>query len=127
MQVDQATVRTVLRHLRRIAVVLLFVSVPFAGALVAVRVAPPTHVDIAGQPVAVKPVIGQDTSRIQDGALIRPEHAHIGLLDKNVGVDISADWNKLIPSDKQTRQYLVALWDDPSRRSTGSSPPPATT
>jgi hypothetical protein len=113
MQVDQATVRTVLRHLRRVAVVLLFVSVPFAGALVAVRVAPPVHVEIAGQPVAVKPVLGQDTSRIQDGALVRPEHAHIGLLDKNVGVDISADWNRLIPSDKQTRQYLVALWDDP--------------
>lgn len=105
--------RTALRALRRIAVGLLFVSVPFAAALVAVRVAPATHVDIAGQPVAVKPVLGQDTSRLQDGALIRPEHAHLGLLDTDVGVDISADWNRLIPSDKQTRQYLQALWDDP--------------
>jgi hypothetical protein len=58
-------------------------------------------------------VLGQDTSRLQGGALIRPEHAHIGVLDTDVGVDVSADWNRLIPSDKQTRQYLIALWDDP--------------
>ncbi|HET9842490.1 MAG TPA: metallophosphoesterase [Nocardioides sp.] len=105
--------RTALRHLRWVAVVLLFVSVPFAAALVAIRYAPPAHVEIAGAPVSVKPVLGQDTSRIQGGALVRPEHAHVGLLGKNVGVDISADWNRLIPSDKQTRQYLEALWDDP--------------
>ena len=79
----------------------------------AVRVGPPAHVDIAGQPVAVKPVLGQDTSRLQSGALVRPEHAHIAVLDTDVGVDISADWNRLIPSDPQTRQYLQALWDDP--------------
>jgi hypothetical protein len=102
-----------LTRLGRLAAILLFVSVPFASAFVALRIAPPAHIDIAGQPVSVKPVLGQDTSRLQDGALIRPEHAHIGLLGTDVGVDISADWNQLIPSDKQTRKYLVALWDDP--------------
>jgi hypothetical protein len=102
-----------LHRLGRVALVALFVSIPFASALVALRVAPPAHVDIAGQPVSVKPVLGQNTSRLQDGALIRPEHAHLGLLGIDVGVDISANWNRLIPSDKQTRQYLVALWDDP--------------
>jgi hypothetical protein len=59
-------------------------------------------------------VLGQDTSRLLNGALVRPEHAHIGLLDKDVGVDVQADWNRLIPSDPQTRTYLVALWDDPT-------------
>ena len=102
-----------LRPVRRVAVILLFVSIPFASAILALRVAPPAHVEIAGQPVAVKPVLGQDTSRLQSGALIRPEHAHLGLLGTDVGVDISANWNQLIPSDKQTRQYLIALWDDP--------------
>src|SRR5262245_44970082 len=105
--VRPVTLRRLLR-IRRAAVVLLLVSIPFASALVAIRVAPPAHVEIAGQPVAVKPVLGQDTSRLQDGALIRPEHAHVGILGLNVGVDISADWNRLIPSDKQTRQYLIA-------------------
>ena len=102
-----------LLRLRPAAVVLLLVSIPVASALVALRIAPPTHVEIAGQPVAVKPVLGQDTSRLQDGALIRPEHAHVGILGTDVGVDISADWNRLIPSDRQTRRYLIALWDDP--------------
>jgi len=113
MQAAQASAPIVLRRLLRFGVVLLFVSVPFASALVAVRYAPPAHVDIAGQPVAVKPVLGQNTSRLQNGALIRPEHAHVGLLGTDVGVDVSADWNRLIPSDQQTRQYLIALWDDP--------------
>jgi hypothetical protein len=113
MQADQVAVTTALRRLRRVAVALLFVSIPFASALVAIRVAPPAHVEIAGQPVAVRPVLGQDTSRLQGDALVRREHAHVGLLDRNVGVDISADWNQLIPSNKQTRQYLQALWDDP--------------
>src|SRR4051794_7555006 len=114
MRPDQAAeLNRRLRTLRRIAVVVLLVSVPFASALVALRVAPASHVEIAGQPVAVKPVLGQDTSRLQSGALIRPEHAHVGLLGTDVGVDISADWNQLNPSDQQTRQYLIALWDDP--------------
>jgi hypothetical protein len=91
--------------------VLLLVTLPVASALVAIRVAPPAEVDIAGQAVSVKPVIGQDTSQIQGGALIRGDHAHV--LGKDIGLDISADWNQLIPSDKQTRQYLVALWNDP--------------
>src|SRR3954468_20307554 len=104
MQPDQAAVlRRWLRILRRAGIVALFVTIPFASAVVAVRVAPPAHVEIAGQPVAVKPVLGQDTSRLQSGALVRPEHAHIGVLDTDVGVDISADWNQLIPSDRQTR------------------------
>ncbi len=109
----QADPGALLRHLSRAAVLLLFLTVPVAGALVAVRFAPPSHVEIAGQPVAVKPVLGQNTSRLQGGALIRQEHAHVGVLGLDVGVDISADWNRLIPSDKQTRRYLVALWDDP--------------
>lgn len=113
MQADQETAAAVLRRLTRVAVVALFLSIPLAGAVVAVRFAPPSHVEIAGQSVAVKPVLGQDTSRIQGGALIRPEHAHISALGLDVGVDISADWNRLIPSDKQTRSYLIALWDDP--------------
>jgi hypothetical protein len=103
-----------LHRARRVAVALLLVSIPFASALVALRVAPPAHVEIAGHPVSVKPVLGQNTSRLQDGALVRPEHTHIGLLDTDIGVDISADWNQLIPSDRQTRQYLVALWNDPT-------------
>jgi hypothetical protein len=102
-----------LRPVRGVAVVLLLISIPFASALVAVRFAPPAHVEIAGEPVSVKPVLGQNTSRLQNGALIRPEHAHVGALGINVGVDISADWNHLIPSDKETRRYLVAMWDDP--------------
>jgi hypothetical protein len=113
MQADQGTVPAVLRRLRRVAVVVLFLSTPLAGALSAVRFAPPSHVEIAGQPVAVKPMLGQDTSRLPGGALIRSEHAHIGWLGLDIGVDISADWNQLIPSDKQTRSYLIALWDDP--------------
>ena len=113
MQGDHARVRSALRHLLRAGAVALFVTVPFAAALVAVRVGPPAHVEIAGQPVAVKPMLGQDTSRLQRGALVRPDHAHIGVLDTDVGVDVSADWNRLIPSDRQTRQYLQALWDDP--------------
>src|SRR5690349_9956016 len=89
-------------------------TAPFAGALVAVAYAPPAHVEIAGQDVSVKPVLGQDTSRLLDGALVRSEHAHVGFLGKDIGVDVDADWNRLIPSDKQTRAYLTALWDDPT-------------
>lgn len=106
------------RPLRRAALrVLLAVftaTAPFAGALVAVGYAPAAHVEIAGQDVSVKPVIGQDTSRLLSGALVRPEHARIAVLGKDVGVDVDADWNRLIPSDKQTRAYLTALWQDPT-------------
>jgi hypothetical protein len=115
MEADQGATPTLLRRVSRIAVAVLFLSIPFAGALVAVRFAPPARVEIAGQPVAVKPVLGQDTSRLQGGALIRSEHARVRALGLglDVGVDISADWNRLIPSDRQTRRYLIALWDDP--------------
>lgn len=93
---------------------MLSATAPFAGALVAVAYAPPARVEIAGQMVSVKPVLGQDTSRLLNGALVLPEHAHIDVIDKDVGVDVEADWNRLIPSDKQTRKYLVALWEDPT-------------
>lgn len=97
----------------RLLVVLLLVGTPFATMLLAIRYAPPTRVEIAGHPVSVKPVLGQDTTRLQNGAIVRPEHARIPLLGKVVGVDIEADWNRLIPSDKGTRQYLSAMWEDP--------------
>jgi hypothetical protein len=93
---------------------LLLATFPFAGAIVAASYAPPSHIEIAGQHVSVKPVLGQDTSRLLGGALVRPEHGHLDVLDKNVGVDVDADWNRLIPSDRRTRAYLVALWDDPT-------------
>lgn len=104
-----------LRGLRRVpvaALTLLLVLLPLAGALVAVAYAPPAHVEIAGQPVSLRPVIGQDTSRLADGAIVRPEHAEV--LGKDIGVDIDANWNRLIPSNKRTRGYLVALWNDPN-------------
>jgi hypothetical protein len=95
-------------------VVALFVTFPFACALVAVAYAPPTQLEVAGQTVSVKPVLGQDTSRLLGGALVRPDHAHVDVIGKDVGVDVDADWNQLIPSDKRTRAYLTALWDDPT-------------
>jgi hypothetical protein len=98
----------------RIVTVALFVTFPFACALVAVAYAPPSHIEVAGQRVSVKPVLGQDTSRLLGGALVRPDHAHIDVLDLDIGVDVDADWNQLIPSDKRTRAYLTALWDDPT-------------
>jgi hypothetical protein len=93
------------------AVVLLLVTVPFATALVAIGHAPPAHVEIAGQQVSVRPVLGQDTSRLLNGALIRPQHEQ--LAGKEVGVDVDADWNQVVPSDKVTRGYLVSLWENP--------------
>ena len=102
------------RSVPRVAMTLLFLTVPFAGALVAVAYAPPAHFEVAGQTVSVKPVLGQDTSRLIDGALVRREHAHVDAIGKDVGIDVDADWNRLIPSDERTRQYLVALWEDPT-------------
>ena len=96
----------------RVLTGLLLATVPFAAALVAIDVAPPAQVEIAGQQVSVRPVVGQDTSRLFDGALIRPQHADIA--GKPVGLDVDADWNKLVPTDKQTRSYLVSLWEDPT-------------
>mgnify|MGYP000901254262 CR=1 FL=1 len=96
----------------RVLVGLLLATVPFAAALVAIDLAPPAQVEIAGQQVSVRPVVGQDTSRLFDGALIRPQHADIA--GKPVGLDVDADWNKLVPTDKETRSYLVSLWEDPT-------------
>ena len=98
----------------RVVMIALFVAFPFACALVAVAYAPPAHIEVAGQTVSVKPVLGQDTSRLLDGALVRPDHAHVDVIGKNIGVDVDADWNRLIPSDKRTRAYLTALWEDPT-------------
>ena len=79
----------------------LVVAFPFSCALVAVAYAPPAHIEVAGQSVSVKPVLGQDTSRLLGGALVRRDHAHIEVIGKNIGVDVDADWNRLIPSDKK--------------------------
>ena len=93
-----------------LAAVLLILG-PFAGALVAVRYAPAATVTIAGQTVSVKPVLGRNTTELAGGAIVRPEHAHV--LGEDIGVDIGVDWNDVIPQNKQTRQYLTQLWDDP--------------
>ncbi len=98
----------------RLLAIIWSVTFPLACAVVAVAHAPPGHVEIAGQKVSVTPVLGRDTSRLLGGALVRPEHAHIGVIDKDIGVDVDADWNQLIPSDKQTRAYLTSLWEDPT-------------
>jgi hypothetical protein len=95
----------------------LLVLAPVAGAIVAVRLAPPAHVSIAGQTVDVKPVIGRNTTELQGGAIVRPEHAHVdvpGGSGLDIGLDLSLDWNRLIPQDKQTRAYLTQLFDDPA-------------
>jgi hypothetical protein len=100
----------------RVVATLLLVLAPFAGAVVAVRFAPPAEVLIAGQTVQVKPVVGRDTTEFQDGAIVRPEHAHLGArgVGIDIGLDLSLDWNRLIPQDKQTRGYLTQLFDDPT-------------
>jgi hypothetical protein len=98
----------------RAVLIVLLVTTPAAGALIAVAYAPAAKIEVAGQIVSVKPILGQDTTRLLDGALVRPEHAHIEVIDKDVGVNISANWNSLLPSDKRTRQYLTALWEDPA-------------
>ncbi len=107
------TSRQVPLHASRLLLLVLLVTTPVAGALIALAYAPPAEVEVAGQVVTVKPVLGQDTTRLLDGALVRPEHTHVAAIDRDIGVDVSADWNRLIPSDKQTRRYLTALWDDP--------------
>ena len=100
------------RRAARVALALLLLTVPVACALVAVGYAPAAEVTIAGQQVSVRPVLGQDTSRLFQGALVRPQHEH--LAGKPVGVDVDADWNRLVPSDKPTRRYLAGLWENPS-------------
>ena len=101
------------RLLLRLGLVVVLVAFPLATTVLAVRYAPPAQVEIAGQEVSVRPVIGQNTSQLQNGAVIRPEHARVPVLGKDVGVDLDANWNQIIPSNKQTRRYLISLWDDP--------------
>jgi hypothetical protein len=91
----------------------LLLTTTVAGALLGLRYAPAAEVEIAGQDVTVEPVLGQDTTRLLDDALIRPEHAHVAAINRDIGVKVDADWNRLIPSDKQTRRYLTSLWEDP--------------
>lgn len=102
---------TVLRLAGMVAAGLLLLAVPVAAALVAIRYAPPAHVEIAGQQVSVRPVLGQSTSRLFNGALVRPQHARIA--GKDVGIDVDADWNHLVPSDKRNRRYLISLYENP--------------
>ena len=97
---------------------------PVSSAILAVAFAPPTRIEIAGQRVSVKPVIGQDTSRLLDGALVSPYHAHVALIGKDIGVDVDADWNRLIPSDKRTRDYLTTSGTIRFPRSRASRTPP---
>ncbi|GAA1947292.1 hypothetical protein GCM10009798_02930 [Nocardioides panacihumi] len=99
----------------RVAAIVILVLAPVAGAVVAVRYAPPAHATIAGQTITVKPVIGRDTTELQGGAIVRPEHGHVGVLGvgTDIGLDLSLDWNRLIPQDKQTRAYVTQLFDDP--------------
>jgi hypothetical protein len=112
MQVNRARLRRALRRVLLVLVAALAATFPFACAVAAVAFAPAAHVEIAGQVVSVRPVLGQDTSRLLNGALVRPEHAHVA--GQDIGVDLGADWNSLIPSDQRTRRYLTALWDDPT-------------
>ena len=95
---------------------LLLLLTPVAGAVVAGHLAPPAQVLVAGQTVHVKPVIGRTTTELQGGAIVRPEHAHVGVgpLGIDVGLDLGLDLNRLIPQDKQTRAYLGQLLDDPA-------------
>ncbi len=97
----------------RMATGLLMVTVPFATALVAVAYAPPTTVELAGQPVTVRPVLGQTRTELFSGALVLPRYAHLPVLGLDVGLDLDANWNNLVPSNKQTRTYLTTLWENP--------------
>ncbi len=88
---------------------LLGASAIVGGGVVAMEYAPATHIEVAGQDTAIKPIIGQDTSRF-DGAVIRPEHATIPGINKPVGVNVSVDLNKINTDDKNTRAALNQLW-----------------
>lgn len=101
-------------RLARVAVVVLAVLAPFAGAIVALRYAPAGHTEIAGAGVSVRPVLGQSNTKFQGGAIVRADHVELPVLGKAVGADISVDWNELIPQDQQTRRYLNELWQDPA-------------
>ena len=51
--------------------------------------------------MSVKPVLGQDTSRLLGRRAHPARPRSRRLLGTNVGVDVNADWNRLIPSDKR--------------------------
>jgi len=102
-----------LRLVARLALAVLLVAAPFAGAIAAIRFAPAGHLEVVGQEVSLKPVLGRNTTELESGAIVRPEHGRIPILGKDVGLDLHVDWNALIPQDKQTRSYLTQLWDDP--------------
>lgn len=97
----------------RVATGLLLVTVPIASALLAVAYAPPATVEIAGEPVTVRPVLGQTRTELFGGALLLPQHARLSAVGLDVGLDVDANWNNLVPSDKQTRTYLTTLWENP--------------
>ena len=59
-------VTRIARLVVRITVCVLLALLPLSSALLAVAFAPPTRIEIAGQWVSLKPVIGQDTSRLLD-------------------------------------------------------------
>jgi hypothetical protein len=89
------------------------VTAPFAAAAWAVEHGPATHVEIAGQDVAVRTKINQNTTRIDSSALILPLHYTVPIVHKNIGADIQFDINAINPSDKEDRAYLGEVWNDP--------------
>lgn len=92
------------------AEILVATTFPFAVSATAVQFGPPEHIEIAGQDVAVKPVIGKNTSDL-DGAVVRPDHKT--LFGKDIGLSVHTNINNLLPQSKQERTYLAQLWQDP--------------
>lgn len=85
-------------------------SFAMAGALTAIELSPPKHIDIVGEQVAIKPTIGQDTTKLQ-GFVILPMHARV--LGRDVGLNVSANWKSLTPTNKGARSAMKGLWEDP--------------
>jgi hypothetical protein len=92
------------------AKILIGATFPLALSATAIEHGSPEHIEIAGQDVAVKPVIGKNTTDFE-GAVIRPEHKRLFGMD--IGVNIQTDLNNLLPQDKQERGYLAQLWQNP--------------
>lgn len=92
------------------AKILVAATFPFAVSATAVQFGPPEHIEIAGQDVAIKPVIGKNTSDL-DGVVVRPDHKT--LLGKDIGLSIHTNINNFLPQNKQERAYLTQLWQDP--------------
>ncbi len=99
----------------KVAVGALLVATPVAAGLAAIAHAPASHVEIAGQDIEVKPVIGQDHTQIADGAVLRPEHYEVPLLHKSVGLDVNANWNNILHQlqNKHSRDAFTQLANDP--------------